>query len=178
MINFDRLYLERSGRYRPEQIQEEMARRIPFHVEYLLGRKTPEQIVRGRPGSGGRLGERSAAGPKRRPITAVLMPGTGRRRAATSSKRGPGSRRRCWSSHGEYDQFEPRHGHQLIVDTVNRLRPGTATLIELARADHELHFYASAEDAYAYRNPVVRRELFVGPMLEWVRKVTGTATSR
>ena len=41
MINFDRLYLERSGKYRPDQIHEEMIRRIPFHVEYLVNRKTP-----------------------------------------------------------------------------------------------------------------------------------------
>ena len=49
MINFDRLYLERSGKYSPEQIDGEMKRRIPFHVEYLLNGKTPEQIERERP---------------------------------------------------------------------------------------------------------------------------------
>src|SRR5688572_13230141 len=44
MINFDRIYLERSGKYTPAQIHEEMNRRIPFHVEYLVNGKTPEQI--------------------------------------------------------------------------------------------------------------------------------------
>ena len=49
MIWFDRLYLERSGKYRPEAIQDEMVRRIAFHQLYLIGRKTPEQIAAQRP---------------------------------------------------------------------------------------------------------------------------------
>jgi hypothetical protein len=76
MINFDRLYLERSGRYRPEQIHEEMVR-------------NPSSPASGR---------RSAAAPKRPRITAALMPGTSRRRAGISSRPGPGSKRRFWSS--------------------------------------------------------------------------------
>jgi pimeloyl-ACP methyl ester carboxylesterase len=170
MINFDRLYLERSGRYRPEQIHEEMSRRIPFHVEYLLGRKTPEQIVRERPAMAG-IWESIRGG-------AEAPPHYGRPYAWHWQA----ARRdflEAWSRvqapvlvfHGEYDQFEPLHGHQLIVDTVNRLRPGSATLIALPKADHELDFYASPEDAYAYRNPVVRREAFVGPMLAWIRTI-------
>jgi hypothetical protein len=43
MISFDRLYLERSGKYAPEQIQDEMVKRIPFHVEYLLGQRRPRR---------------------------------------------------------------------------------------------------------------------------------------
>ena len=31
--------------------------------------------------------------------------------------------------------------------------------------------YASAEDAYLYRNPTVRRDLFLKRMFEWIRKV-------
>jgi hypothetical protein len=49
MINFDRLYLERSGKFAPGQIHEEMQKRILFHVEYLLGAKTPEQVASDRP---------------------------------------------------------------------------------------------------------------------------------
>ncbi len=170
MINFDRLYLERSGRYRPDQIHEEMSRRIPFHVEYLLGGKTPEQIVRERPAMAG-IWDSIRGG-------AEAPPHYGR----PFAWHWQAARRdflEAWSRvqapvlvfHGEYDQFEPLHGHQLIADTVNRLRPGSATLIVLLKADHELNFYASAEDAYAYRDPVVRREAFVGPMLAWIRKI-------
>ena len=35
-----------------------------------------------------------------------------------------------------------------------------------------MHYYASADDAYAYRNPSVRDEIFVGHLISWVRRVT------
>jgi pimeloyl-ACP methyl ester carboxylesterase len=173
MINFDRLFLERSGRYRPEQIHEEMVRRIPFHVEYLLGGKTPEQIVREKPQFAG-IWETIRGGAEAPPHYG--RPYAWHQQAAAKDFV------EAWARveapvlvfYGEYDQFEPRHGHKLIADTVNKLRPGTATFIEVPKADHELEVYASPEDAYAYRNPQVRRlELFVRPMLEWVRKITG-----
>lgn len=171
MINFDRFYLERSGKYAPAQIHEEMNRRIPFQVEYLLRRKTPEQIEREQPDLRG-VWQSIRGG-------AEAPPHYGRPYAwhwQAASK----DFLEAWTKidapvlvfHGQYDQFEPRHGHQLIADTLNKLRPGSATFVEVAGGDHELEFYASAEDAYAYRNPQVRREAFVKPMLEWIRRVT------
>ena len=74
--------------------------------------------------------------------------------------------------HGEYDQFEPRHGHQLIADTVNRLRPGTATFIGVERAGHGLMTYKSAEAAYRDEGGVRERELYLPQMIAWLRKVT------
>lgn len=171
MINFDRLYLERSGKYRPEQIHEEMSRRIPFHVEYLLNGKTPEQIERERPELAGVWANIRGG--------AEAPPHYGRPYAwhQQAAKKGF---LEAWIKveapvlvvHGEYDQFEPRHGHELIAMTINRLRPGTATFVEVPKADHEMEFYASAEDAYAYRNPAVRPETFVDLLMNWVRRVT------
>ena len=172
MISFDRLYLERSGKYRPDQIHDEMVRRIPFHVEYLLGRKTPEQIELERPDFKGVWASIRGG--------AEAPPHYGRPYAwhwQAASK----NFLEAWTAvaapvlviHGEFDQFEPRHGHQLIADTLNRLRPGSATFIQIPRADHEIELYASAEDAYAYRNPTVRHELLVRPLVEWARRVTG-----
>lgn len=171
MINFDRIYLERSGKYSAAQIQDEMVRRIPFHVEYLVRGKTPEQIERERPDlKGVWQGIRGGA---------EAPPHYGRPYAwhQQAAKR---DFLEAWTRvqapvlvvYGEYDQFETRHGHRLIADTVNKLRPGTATFIEVPKADHEIEFYASAEDAYAYRNPTVRQEVFVGQLLDWVRRVT------
>jgi pimeloyl-ACP methyl ester carboxylesterase len=171
MINFDRIYLERSGKYSPAQIQEEMNRRIPFHVEYLLNGKTPEQIERERPDLKG-VWQSIRGG-------AEAPPHYGRPYAwhQQAAKR---DFLEAWTRvqapvlviYGEYDQFETRHGHELIVDTVNKLRPGSATFIQVSRADHEIEVYASPEDAYAYRNPTVRPELLVGPLIDWARKVT------
>lgn len=173
MIAFDRLYLERSGKYRPQQIHEEMLKRIRFHTEYLIGRKTPEQVERERP--------ELAAVWKTIRGGGEAPPHYGRPFAwhwQAASK----DFLKAWTRvnapvlvvHGEYDQFEPLHGHRLIVDTVNKLRPGTARLIEVAKADHEIELYASAEDAYAYRNPQVRRELLVDPLIAFAREVTSS----
>lgn len=93
------------------------------------------------------------------------MRGTSKQRSATSSKP-------VLVFYGEHDQFETRHGHKLIVDTVNRLRPRTASFVEVPGGDHELEIYRSAADAYAYREGRVDHDLFIGPLVDWLRKVT------
>ena len=171
MINFDRIYLERSGKYTPAQIHEQMLRRIPFHVEYLVNGKTPEQIERERPELRG-VWQTIRGG-------AEAPPHDGRP-FAWHQQAAKHDFLEAWTKipapvlviHGEYDQFEPRHGHQLIDDTINKLRPGSATFIEVPKADHEIEFYATAEDAYAYRNPTVRNETFIGHLMSWVKRVT------
>ncbi len=171
MIHFDRIYLERSGKYAPAQIHEEMSRRIPFHVEYLVNGKTPEQIERGRPELKGVWASIRGG--------AEAPPHYGRPYAWHQQA----ARRdflEAWTKvdapvlviYGEYDQFETRHGHRLIVDTVNKLRPGTATFIEIPKADHNVVLYASAEDAYAERNGTARPELLAQPIIDWAKSVT------
>jgi pimeloyl-ACP methyl ester carboxylesterase len=171
MIAFDRLYLERSGKFAPTQIHEEMSRRIPFHVEYLLGRKTPEQVERERPDLAGvwKSVRGGAEAPQhyRRPYAWHWQAASKDFLEAWTKVEAP-----VLVIYGEYDQFETRRGHELIAESVNKLRPGTATFVEVPRADHEIELYASAEDAYAYRNPTVRPELLLQPLLEWARKVT------
>ena len=171
MIHFVRIYLERSDKYAPTQIQEEMSRRIPFHVEYLVNGRTPEQIERDRPDLRGVWQSIRGA--------AEAPPHYGRPYAWHQQA----ARRdflEAWARvqapvlvvYGEFDQFETRHGHKLIADTINKLRPGSATFVEVPKADHEIEFYASAEDAYAYRDPTVRNEVFVGHLMDWVKRVT------
>ena len=171
MIHFDRLYLERSGKYRPDQIHGEMLRRIPFHVEYLVNGKTPEAIERQRPELRG-VWQSIRGGAEARPHYgrpfAWHQPAAKRDfLAAWTRVEAP-----VLVIYGEYDQFETRHGHKLIADTLNKLRPGSATFIEVPGADHEIELYASAEDAYAYRNPTVRPDLLVGPLVAWAKRVT------
>lgn len=171
MINFDRLYLERSGKFEPSQVHDEMLKRIPFHTEYLLGRKTPDRIARERPDLArvwqGIRGGAEAPPHYGRPYAWHWQAAEKDFVEAWTRVEAP-----VLVFYGEYDQFEPRHGHKLITDTVNRLRPGTATFVEVPKADHELEFYASAEDAYAYRNPRVDFEPFLQPLLRWLAEVT------
>lgn len=171
MIHFDRLYLERSGKYRPEQIHEEMVRRIAFHVEYLVNAKTPEQIERERPDLRG-VWQSIRGGAEAPPHYG--RPYAWHQQAANTDFLEAWTRVRApvLVVYGEYDQFETRHGHQLIADTLNRARPGTATFVEVPKADHEIELYASAADAYAYRNPTVRPELLADTLIDWAKRVT------
>jgi pimeloyl-ACP methyl ester carboxylesterase len=171
MINFDRLYLERSGKYSPDQIDGEMKRRIPFHVEYLLSDKTPEQIERERPDLKG-VWQSVRGGAEAPPHYG--RPYAWHQQAAKKDFLAAWTRITApvLVVHGEYDQFEPRHGHQLIADTLNRLRPGSATFIEVAHADHNMTIYTSAEDAYLDRNGTPRPDLLAKPLVEWARRVT------
>jgi len=77
--------------------------------------------------------------------------------------------------YGEYDQFERPGGHRLIADTVNRLRPGTATFIEIDGVDHSLISYPSADAAYREEGGERRPELFLEPVLTWLRSVLGSS---
>ena len=171
MINFDRIFLERSGKYSPAQIHEEMTRRIPFHVEYLINGKTPEQIERERPDLKGVWqsirGGAEAPPHYGRPFAWHQQAAKHDFLEAWTNIRSP-----VLVIHGEYDQFEPEHGHRLIVDTVNKLRPGSATFIRIPKADHNIDVYPSADDAYADRNGTPRRDLLAQPIIEWARKMT------
>ena len=73
--------------------------------------------------------------------------------------------------YGEHDQFETRAGHRLIADTVNRLRPGSATYLEIPGADHDLIVYPSVEAAYRETGGERRMELFLEPALAWLAGV-------
>ncbi|HEX6218059.1 MAG TPA: alpha/beta hydrolase [Sphingomicrobium sp.] len=171
MINFDRIFLERSGKYTPAQIHAEMNRRIPFHVEYLVNGKTPEQIERERPDLRGVWASIRGG--------AEAPPHYGRP-YAWHQQAAKWNFLEAWTKveapvlviHGEYDQFEPEHGHRLIVDTVNKLRPGSATFLQIPKADHSIDVYETAEDAYANRDGKRSRELLAQPIVDWAKRIT------
>jgi pimeloyl-ACP methyl ester carboxylesterase len=171
MLAFDRIQLERR-RVPPEEIHEAMTKRILFQTEYLLRRKTPEQIERERPELKG-------------VFAGILGSGDGVHYGRPYSYHQQAAARNfleAWAEidapvlviYGEYDQFETRHGHELIATMVNRLRPGTAELISIDRMDHDYGVYATAEDAYSWTyGPSApghdAPELVIGEVLEWLR---------
>ena len=170
MINFDRIALERGGTP-PDAIHDEMLKRIAFHQLYLGG-LTPPQVIDRRPDLAG-VWERMRG-------TAEMAPHYGRPYAWhwQAAKR---NFLAAWAKtdapvlvlYAEYDQFEPRHGHQLIADTVNRLRPGTAIFVEVPGVDHSLVAYPSMADAYADKLGARKRDAYLPAMIAWLRRVTG-----
>lgn len=170
MVNFDRLYFARSGKFSPEEVHERVLRSVRFNQEYLLGRKTPEQVVRDNPDLAGVW--ESMRG------TAEAPPHYGRA-YAWHWQAAQKNFLSAWSTidapvlviHGEYDQFEPRHSHEMIVEAVNALRPGTAMFIQIPKADHSLRVFPSAHAAYQDKGGTTDRALFVVPVLSWLKGI-------
>jgi pimeloyl-ACP methyl ester carboxylesterase len=176
MINFDRFWFERSGRFPPAEVHDRVLRSVRFNQAYLLGRKTPEQVVWEQPDLAGVW--ESMRG------TAEAPPHYGRPhawhwQAAARNFLAAWTRIDApilvlW---GEHEQFEPRHSHQMIVDAVNALRPGTATFVELKGTDHSLTRHASAYAAYRDEGGTVDREALLAPMLKWLSRLEETESS-
>lgn len=171
MIMFDRLWFERSGRFAPAEVHGRVLKSVRFNQSYLLGSKTPDQVVREQPDLAGvwESMRGTAAAPPHygRPYAWHWQAAQKNFLAAWAKVEGP-----ILVLWGENEQFEPRHGHQMIVDAVNALRPGTATFVELPRADHNLRLYPSAYAAYREEGGQVDREVFLKPVLDWLGRIT------
>lgn len=168
MIHFDRLYLERSGQYAPDAIHNEMIRRITFHQLYLIGRKTPQQIAAERPdlATVWRSIRGGAEAPPHygRPYAWHWQAASKNFLAAWARVEAP-----VLVGYAEFDQFEPLQSHRIIVDSVNRMRPGSATLIELTGLDHSLRRYPDALAAYREEGGEPGREDWLAPLIAWLK---------
>ena len=175
MIAFDRQQLERTD-VPLGDIHERMQRQIAFHVEYLVRGRNPDEIAKDGP-------DMAAARASIRGL------GDGEHYGRPYAWHQQAARHdflETWSAidapvlviHGEYDQFESRHGHELIATAVNRRHPGRATFLAIPRMDHEGDLYATIEQAYVWEHPVsgppeAAARLQTGPMLRWLRDVAG-----
>lgn len=169
MLHFDRIQLEREKDFKPEQIHQTMIKRMEFQQHYLHERKTPEQIATEYPHLAGvwaSLAGTDAAPHYGRPYAWHWQAAKQNWLAAWAKIEAP-----IMVVYGGYEQFESRHGHRIIVDTVNRLRPGTATWLEIPQAGHGLRVYPNKVDAFARENGERKPELFVDPVSGWLRKV-------
>lgn len=169
MVYFDRQQLERGDTFSPSSIDEEMRLRIAFHREYLLAKKTPETIARERPELAGvweSLFGTDAAPHYGRPYAWHWQAAEQNWLAAWAQLNVP-----VMVVYGEYEQFESRYGHRVIVDLVNRLRPGTATWAEIPRAGHALAIYPDRYAAYQWRDYTLDPDAFIKPVARWLDRV-------
>lgn len=169
MIHFDRLHLERRADFDPLTIDEEMRRRIAFHQLYLGEKMTPEAIAERHPELSGvweSLRGTDEAPHYGRPYAWHWQAAEQDWLAAWARIEAP-----VMVVYGEYEQFEARHGHKVIVDTVNRLRPGSATWLEIPRAGHGLRIYPDPIAAMEFADGESRPELFWAPVTRWLRMV-------
>lgn len=169
MIGFDRLQLDRSGRFPLGAAAREMPRRIAFHQLYLLGRRTPAEIARDRPDLAGVWESLHGTAPD----SHYGRPFAWHWQAAEQDVLPVWARLAVpvmvvW---GEYDGFEPRYGHRLIVDTVNRHHPGSARWLELPATGHDLDVYTGPEAAWRFEGGRYQPEAFLRPVIAWLRAV-------
>ena len=157
MMGFERFYLERRpDAVQPHQIHEQMMKRIHFLHEYLIRGRSPDAIAR----------DSADMAAVRADIRGL---GAGEHYGRPYAWHQQAAKRNflaAWASlkarvlvvFGEFDQFETAHGHALIVNMVNRLRPGTARYLEFKGADHDLVTHRTAEDAYADAESMTRND--------------------
>lgn len=167
MIGFDRLNLDRSGRWPAERRHAEMLRRIRFQTHYLLKKKTPAQVVAEHPDLAGvweGLFGTDAAPHYGRPFAWHWQ-------AAEKDFLGAWSRIEApvLVVYAEYEGFEMLHGHRVIAETVNALRPGSAELLVLPRTGHDLRIYADPFKAYGFEGGELDLAAFVDPVLAWLK---------
>ena len=67
-----------------------------------------------------------------------------------------------------FDQYEGRHGHALIAETVNRLRPGTAQYVEQPAVGHSNRAFPTIDAAYAGENGDPAWSRTAGVLLDWL----------
>lgn len=171
MLHFDRLQLERQSDFSPDRIGTEMRRRIEFQSLYLHQKMVPNEIAAKHPHLSDvweSLVGTDAAPHYGRPYAWHWQAAEKDWLAAWAKIDAP-----VMVVYGEYEQFESRHGHRVIVDTINRLRPGTATWLEIPQAGHSLRFYPDPISAYARENGERRPEAFVEPVANWLMQIAG-----
>jgi hypothetical protein len=166
MVNFDRHALSHEDRD-PGEAHDILMRQMPFQVMYLLEGKTPEEIVAERPDLEGVW-------------ETIAHTGDGHhygRPYAYHHQAAGKDYLEAWTTidapilvnFNEYDQFEELRGAELIVGTVNRLRPGTATLAVHEQLGHSFRRYGSQLDAYEYRDPEPGQQPVIETVLAWLR---------
>jgi len=169
MLNFDRIYLERRpDAVAPADIHGEMLRRARFHYEYLVRKRHPDEVARDsrqmaevRKDIFG-MGETDHYG---RPFAWHQQAAAHNFLAAWAELDAP-----VLVIFNAFDQFETRHGHELIAEAVNRQRPGTATFVERPNIGHSGNRYATIEDAYAWRGGTKAWQEEAKIIVDWLQE--------
>lgn len=170
MLNFERIYLERRPDVvAPADIHDEMLLRARFQFEYLVNRRHPDNVAKDGPEMARirsdilGMGDTDHYG---RPYAWHQQAARHNFLAAWAQLEAP-----VLVIFNAFDQFEARHGHKLIADTVNRLRPGTATFIERPNIGHSDNRFSTIEDAYEWRDGTPAWQESAAIMTNWLRTV-------
>ena len=170
MFNFERIYLERRPDVvAPADIHDEMLLRAKFQYDYLIEGRHPDDVAKDSPGMARirndilGMGETDHYG---RPFAWHQQAARHNFLAAWEQVDAP-----VLVIFNAFDQFEARHGHKLIADMVNRVRPGTATFIERPNIGHSDNRFATIEDAYTRSGGTPAWQESAEIMTDWLREI-------
>lgn len=170
MLNFDRIYLERRpANVKPADIHDEFIARARFQYEYLINARDPDDIAKDSP----------LMAKVRADVRGLEGGGHYGRPYAWHQQAAKRNFLAAWAEvdapvlviFNEFDQFETRHGHKLIADTANRLRPGSGTFVEQKGLDHSDWRFDTIEAAYADEGGTPVPEVTAKVVLDWLKKI-------
>ena len=171
MLTFERQNLERRpDAVAPTDIHEEMLDRARFYFEYLVESRHPDAVAM----------DSADMARVRRSILGLAdkdhygRPFAWHQQAAQRNLLG------AWASldaqalviFNEYDQYEALYGANAIVETLNRARPGSATLRMQHGLDHSSYRFASVYDAYADRGGEPAWRQTADEIVSWLRRIS------
>jgi dienelactone hydrolase len=168
MLRFERNALG-LGDTAPEALAGEVNARAAYFARYLLNGESPAAIARSDPKLGAvwsRIVGTSEGGHYGRPFAFHQQAQRQNWTGAWARVQAP-----VLVLIGEYDWFESRDSAALIVDVVNRHRPGSATLQVLPRLDHHFTRFASPRDAFQEKNGMTDAGPAVEAILQWLAVV-------
>lgn len=171
MLHFERNYLERRpAEVAPGDIHEQYLARLRFQYEYLVEGRHPDEIA----------ADNELMAIIRNDILGMGESNQYGRPYAWHQQAAKQNFLGAWSKldaevlviFNEFDQFETRHGHELIVDTVNRVRPGTGSFVARPGIGHSDNRYNTIEDAYVFENGQPAWQEAAAIMLNWLATQT------
>ncbi len=170
MLNFERQYLERRpDDVAPGDIHDEFLPRAGFQYEYLVEGRHPDVVA----------ADSAAMAAVRKDILGMGDDDQYGRPFAWHQQLARRNFLEAWAEvdapvlviFNAFDQYESRHGHRLIADTVNRLRPGTATYVERPNIGHSDYRFETIEAAYADEGGVPAWQEAAEIMLDWLSRL-------
>ncbi|TQV71815.1 PDZ domain-containing protein [Exilibacterium tricleocarpae] len=167
MLAFERAYLERRPEVDPASIHSELLERSVFYTEYLIKGRQPDRIA----------GDSKAMARVRDNIRGLGREEQYGRPFSWHQQAARHNFLRAWHRteapvlvvFNEFDQYESRHGHKMIVDMINRWRPGSATYVEQEKTGHSNWRFATIEAAYADTEGVAAPEFIAAQYVHWLK---------
>lgn len=168
MITFDRIYLERRpDDVNPADIHDEMVNRIRFQYEYLINDRHPDEIA----------GDSDAMASVRADTRGLGEDNQYGRPFAWHQQAAKQNFLAAWAAidapvlviFNAFDQFEAQYGADVIVNAVNQLRPGSATLVVRDNIGHSDDRFETILDAYADEGGETTWREKADLLVEWYR---------